>query len=553
MASEDTLEEITRVKYVGQDFSTYDDEARQYLQDNYPDEYNDYVANNLGVALLQSIAYPSQNLAFYINQRTTNLYLTTSTSQVAISRLARMLNYDIQPAIPFKTEVTIKLTSGPYPFSVQINKGFRFNAEKGLTYEYRRPNPIIFNAGETEKTFEIEEGITTRNVFVSDGNPNQIFTLAGLDDSNYVSNLSFEVFIGPELWTEQRRITFDAINIYEVNYFSDPPELKFGDGVAGNIPAINQEIQANFVITKGIDGAIAQNQIISAADQLVVQNTNIPIEIVSSTVATGGDDPEDLRKVKVQAPEFFQSQNRAITKRDYDGIINTYAGVAKGDAQIIRSIDQEVTINDYLDDIVDSVSGCSGTIQAEVAVLVTDFREYLDQTLSDTCQANTVQVSILAKDGNNRYAATTSQLREDLRLHLEDINDIVHVVKVIDGSPKLVDVDIEVEILVSFNAVQDDVIERARLSLEKDDAEPFGSLILRDYGENLYLSDLYETIKDSQEHGDEIVFTNIKITGPLDKLDTDGNLIISAREQEIIQPGTITIIPLDQPSELGTP
>ena len=123
----------------------------------------------------------------------------------------------------------------------------------------------------------------------------------------------------------------------------------------------------------------------------------------------------------------------------------------------------------------------------------------------------------------------------------------------IDGTPKLVEVDIEVVILPSFNAVQDDVIERARLSLLKDDAEPFGSLILREYGENLYLSDLYETIKNSQETEGDIVYTNIKILGPVEKLDVDGNLIINAREQEIIVPGTITIIPLDQPKRESRP
>ena len=101
--------------------------------------------------------------------------------------------------------------------------------------------------------------------------------------------------------------------------------------------------------------------------------------------------------------------------------------------------------------------------------------------------------------------------------------------------------DIEVEILVNQNSVEDDVIETARLSLLKDDEEPFGLLIRRDYGENLYLSDIFKRIRDDQVNTTDIDYMNIKITGPIDKLDSDGNLIINAKRQEIIQPGNVTI------------
>jgi hypothetical protein len=127
---------------------------------------------------------------------------------------------------------------------------------------------------------------------------------------------------------------------------------------------------------------------------------------------------------------------------------------------------------------------------------------------------------------------------------LEEINDIVHVVTVVDGSPKIIEVDIEIEILVNLNSVEGDVIERARLSLARSDAQPFGLLILRDYGENLYLSDLYRQIRENQENDGDIQYMNIKINGPLDKLDSDGNLIISRQNQEIIQPGNIVVRPI---------
>jgi hypothetical protein len=549
MVSSTTLNELTRIKYVGQDFLTYQNEAEDFLKTNYPKEYVDYVNNNLGVALLQSIAWPMQNLAFYINQRTTNLYLTESSSSVAISRLARMLNYDIQPAIPFQVTITVEIDQ-VYSYPIKIENGFRFSASKGLTYEYRGGNPIIFAPGETQKTFVIEEGITTRNVFISNGLANQRFTLAGLEVGDYIALNSFVTKVGPATWTEVRRITFDATEIYEVNYFSDPPEIRFGDGIAGLVPEANQEILVDFVICHGIQGAIGSNEILSAQDQLIAKNQNVVLNIVSASEASGGDDPEDLRKTKVMAPEFYQSQNRAITKRDYDAITNVFAGVAKGDAQIIRSIDQDVILNGLLDSYADAVSGCSGSVQTEVATITTNLRNYLSATLSDTCLSNTVQVSILAKNGINRYVSPTDQLREDLRLHLEDINDIVQVVTVVDGSPRLVNADIEVEILVNFNSVEDDVIETARLSLLKDDAEPYGILILREYGVNLYLSDLYKRIREDQVNEWDIDYMNIKITGPTSKLDADGNLIINAYMQEIIQPGTVIIKAIERPTGL---
>ena len=47
-----TLDELTRVKFVGQDFDTHYNEVVDFLTLNYPDEINDYVNNNLGVAML---------------------------------------------------------------------------------------------------------------------------------------------------------------------------------------------------------------------------------------------------------------------------------------------------------------------------------------------------------------------------------------------------------------------------------------------------------------------------------------------------------------------
>ena len=81
------------------DFQSYDfDNLRrtmiQYLRDNYPEDFNDYVESSEYLALIDLIAYLGQNLAFRIDLNARENYLELAERRESILRLARLLSYN---------------------------------------------------------------------------------------------------------------------------------------------------------------------------------------------------------------------------------------------------------------------------------------------------------------------------------------------------------------------------------------------------------------------------------------------------------------------------
>ena len=88
------------------DFKSYDFETLRrtmvaYLQENYPDDFNDFVESSGYVALIDLIAYISQALSFRVDLNARENFLETAERRNSILRLARLINYNAkrnQPA-----------------------------------------------------------------------------------------------------------------------------------------------------------------------------------------------------------------------------------------------------------------------------------------------------------------------------------------------------------------------------------------------------------------------------------------------------------------------
>ena len=88
------------------DFKSYDFETLRrtmvaYLQENYPDDFNDYVESSEYVALIDLIAYIAQALSFRVDLNARENFLETAERRNSVLRLARLINYNAkrnQPA-----------------------------------------------------------------------------------------------------------------------------------------------------------------------------------------------------------------------------------------------------------------------------------------------------------------------------------------------------------------------------------------------------------------------------------------------------------------------
>lgn len=87
------------------DFKSYDFETLRrtminYLRENYPEEFNDYIDSSEFIALVDLIAYLGQNLSFRIDLNARENFLETAERRESILRLARLINYNVKRNVP---------------------------------------------------------------------------------------------------------------------------------------------------------------------------------------------------------------------------------------------------------------------------------------------------------------------------------------------------------------------------------------------------------------------------------------------------------------------
>tara|TARA_B110000971_G_scaffold221868_1_gene271145 strand:+ start:1181 stop:4597 length:3417 start_codon:yes stop_codon:yes gene_type:complete len=81
------------------DFQSYDFENLRrtminYLRENYPEDFNDYIESSEYLALIDLIAYMGQNISFRIDLNARENYLELAERRESVLRLARLLSYN---------------------------------------------------------------------------------------------------------------------------------------------------------------------------------------------------------------------------------------------------------------------------------------------------------------------------------------------------------------------------------------------------------------------------------------------------------------------------
>ena len=80
------------------DFTAYDydsirDSMLNYIQTNYPEDFNDYIQSSEFIAIIDLLAYLGQSLAFRTDLNARENFFDTAERRESILRLAKLVNY----------------------------------------------------------------------------------------------------------------------------------------------------------------------------------------------------------------------------------------------------------------------------------------------------------------------------------------------------------------------------------------------------------------------------------------------------------------------------
>jgi hypothetical protein len=361
---------INRARFAGKDFFTFVDDIVARIQALFVTEFNDFVSSGLGQMLIDYVSWAAETLSFYIDRQASESFLQTAILRRSVNRLARQIGYKITAAVGASVDLEVNLTQ-IYGFDVTIIGGFQFQGPNDLIFE--AVESVTYPAGEgplsPSRTVSCIQAQTVVRNFASDGTRNQAFRLTPPGTLNPAIG-TFTVLVDAAPWTESEFISFDQTNQYEVDFNSDPPLLRFGDGVAGNIPANGADVRVEYQATAGKAGLVLGGTITDVVTPLVVAFQNIGLTITNPLPSSGGSDRESLESVKSNAPLFFKARNVAVTQDDYIGLSQSYSdpvagSVAVAQAFVARSAENDLTLRILLDNIRGISESLSANVQAE--------------------------------------------------------------------------------------------------------------------------------------------------------------------------------------------
>lgn len=431
MASEIALGSLNRARYAGLDFDTHNDDLRARLQVKYAADFNDFAIASLGIMLLDLTAYGLDTLSFYLDRRATDQYLATARTRKSVARTCRQLGYKMGGAVASSVDLEVTVEE-VFAFNVPIPAGFRFDGPDNLIFE--TAEEVVFTPSEqgltNSKSVPCYEGETIQESFVSDGTSAQVFELRRVPDDKFVVQGTVEVRVDGALWEESDLLEYGATDQYEVGYNDEPSTVRFGDGVAGNIPTASATIEVTYVASRGKAGQVSANTIDEETSPLIVAFTEIPLSVNNPEASVGGDDRETLASAKAFAPKVWKSREVAVTGEDYEALAGSYADplfgrVAVAKALSSRSAATDLTVQNYLTDIQDAVAalntalsasmtamdGYLDTIDTQVAAITSSVSDITSQQSTIVTEANSAITNIRAiKDSTGEISVDAADI-----------------------------------------------------------------------------------------------------------------------------------------------
>ncbi len=477
------------------DFSALDyDTARramiEYIRTYYPDDFNDFVASNGVMMILDIIASTTAKLSLRSDMLANESTLPTAKTERAVINHLALINQRVKRQTAAIVDIECTVVS-PNFTDIRIPAGTKFQTQgldgKALFYEiYRAPNDwtsdIIIPANKRGViALGVEGSFSGPVTFISSGSRNQIFTIT--EDNILEEPMFIDVIVDNA--TERWQAIYEPIERYdstakvvEVNIVDNEALFRFGDGITGAIPKSGSTVNISYRVGGGKRGRIGTGIIDDVRSIVPDPPANTPTGVRFRNIApsVGGINSETIEEAKTRAPKDFAIQRSIVTAIDYAQAAQNFSHPYYG-----------------------SVSKALATVRTSL-------------------NANLVELYVLARGIDDQPALPSAGLKQGLQTYISSLNVLTDQVVVLDGSIKAIDV--ELIVVMARNADATVLKEKVETALTN-----FFDVDNWQLGQALYVSNLIEYIKsiDGIAYVDLVKpLNNILPTGKLAEPGTDG-------------------------------
>lgn len=136
------------LRYIKYDYQAQKDALLQRVRDRYPGRWNDFLANSIGIVLIDIVAWGLATLAFLVNRVAGEQYVPTMTLRESAARIGGLTGYTLRSAMPATVSCEAVLTSA-LSVDVTVFEGtlIRTSDNNGISFEVAKEYVIL--AGNT--------------------------------------------------------------------------------------------------------------------------------------------------------------------------------------------------------------------------------------------------------------------------------------------------------------------------------------------------------------------------------------------------------------------
>jgi hypothetical protein len=347
------------IDYTARDYDSLLRAMRSLIPNKLP-EWTEYTSDaDFGNVLLQLFAHMGDILSYYTDRVANESFLATAQTRRSVIAHLELIGYRMATAVPAATKLTVtvpKDTTGV----VTVPRGAAFATQSqpgrpSVRFEYNGLTPLTIDlatlpldpADPSRKVYvpgvPVEEGrlVAGELVGTSDGSPDQRFPLLRpgviLRTPGGTQTASPDIVVLTELggavqsWTRQRTLAFSQGSqrdfVVDIDE-DDRATVRFGDGkFTGAVPSVGSTIRVTYRVGGGALGNVAANTVKVFADAPDLESKGAAV--VNLAPATGGADRESIEHAVANAPAVFRSLERAVTVEDYRALALNVNGVGK--------------------------------------------------------------------------------------------------------------------------------------------------------------------------------------------------------------------------------
>ena len=323
----------TALRITELDFDSIKTNLKNYLRSQ--SEFQDYDFEGSGMSvLLDILAYNTHYMGYYLNMTGNEMFMDTAQLRSSVLSHAKNINYVPTSAKGAQALINLKVTPSNTEDNVTtqitLSRYSKFLGASldGVNYNFVSTEPRTSTKASGQFNFanvSIKQGdVFTLQYAMTPDNTKRRFKIpsANVDTETLeVKVVESSTNTDSMIYTLNTDITDLRSN--STVYFIEENEdrtytLYFGDDVIGKKPKNGNIIQLTYIDTTGsIANGISKFIAIDPIGGLY--RDNVAVTTVQSSY--GGSEKETIEQIRFRAPYAYTSQNRAVTKSDYETIL----------------------------------------------------------------------------------------------------------------------------------------------------------------------------------------------------------------------------------------